>query len=96
MNRDRMFKFRLYVAGGASNSGQAISNLAAFCRDYLPGRSETEVVDVLKQPKRALEDGIFMTPTLLKVAPGRAQRIVGTLSQRDPLLNVVGLDHSAA
>lgn len=96
MNRHPVFKFRLYVAGGALNSAQAISNLASFCREYLPGRSETEVVDVLKQPKRALDDGIFLTPTLLKVAPGAAQKIVGTLSQRDPMLNAFGLEHAAA
>ena len=68
MNR-RAFKFRLYVAGDAQNSVDAIANLSALCRKYLPGRYDIEVLDVFLQPARALTDGIFMTPTLVKLAP---------------------------
>lgn len=55
-------------------------------------------VDVLREPKRALADGIFMTPTLLKLAPAPApvQTIVGSLSQTEPLLQALGLEMSSA
>ena len=87
------FKFRLYVAGDAQNSAQAVANLTALCRAYLQDRHNIEVVNVFKDPKRALTDGIFMTPTLVKLAPTPApQRIVGTLSQTQPLLRALGLD----
>jgi circadian clock protein KaiB len=87
------FKFRLYVAGDAQNSAQAVANLTALCRAYLRDRHNIEVVNVFKDPKRALTDGIFMTPTLVKLAPTPApQRIVGTLSQTQPLLRALGLD----
>jgi circadian clock protein KaiB len=76
-----MFKFRLYVAGDTQNSAQAIANLTALCRAYLPDRHGIEVVDVFREPKRALADGILMTPTLVKFAPSPTRRIVGTLSQ---------------
>ena len=79
-----MFKFRLYVAGDAQNSAQAVANLTALCRAHLPDRHEIEVVDVFREPKRALADGIFMTPTLVKLAPSPVRRIVGTLSQTQP------------
>jgi circadian clock protein KaiB len=86
------FKFRLYVAGDAQNSAQAIANLTAFCRTYLQNRHEIDVVNVFKHPKRALADGILMTPTLVKLAPTPApQRIVGTLSQTQPLLQALGV-----
>ena len=87
-----MFKFRLYIAGDAQNSVQAIANLAAICREYLPGRHEVELVDVFLEPKRALADGILMTPTLVKLAPAPIRRIVGTLSQLAPVLHTVGLE----
>ncbi len=96
MTRGARFKFRLYVAGDAQNSVQARTNLAAFCRSYLPDRHEVEVVDVFRHPKRALADGIFMTPTLVKLGPAPACRIVGALSQAQPLLQACGLQAIAA
>jgi circadian clock protein KaiB len=96
MNPPAMFKFRLYVAGDALNSAQALANLGALCRAHLPDRHEIEVVDVFREPKRALADGILMTPTLLKLAPSPARRIVGTLSRTQPVLQVLGLDTIAA
>jgi circadian clock protein KaiB len=86
------FKFCLYVADNAENSVRAASNLAAICRDYLPGRHEITVVDVLKEPQRALANGIFMTPTLIRLWPGPAVRIVGTLSDTRTVLVALGLD----
>jgi circadian clock protein KaiB len=43
-----------------------------------------------------MEDRIFMTPTLVKLAPGPVARIVGTLSQTDLVLQVLGLEDLAA
>lgn len=91
MSQPIHFKFRLYVAGDADNSAQAIANLASLCRSFLPGRHEVDVVDVLREPKTALADGVLMTPTLLKLAPSPVRRIVGTLSQKEPLLHALGL-----
>lgn len=85
------FKFRLYVAGDAPNSAQAHANLTALCHTHLPGRHEIDVVDVFREPKRALADGIFMTPTLVKLTPSPAQSIVGTLSQTQAVLLALGL-----
>ena len=65
MSRRAKIKFRLYVAGDAQNSTQAVANLRAFCRSHLPDLHDIEIVDVFREPKRALADGIFMTPTLV-------------------------------
>jgi circadian clock protein KaiB len=92
MSRRAVFKFRLYVAGDAQNSVQAVANLNALCRTHLRDHHVIEVVDVFREPKRALAEGIFMTPTLLKLAPGPVQRIVGTLSQTELVLRALGLD----
>jgi circadian clock protein KaiB len=90
--RAKKFKFRLYVAGDAQNSAQAVTNLTALCRLYLRNRHHIELVNVFREPKRALADGILMTPTLVKLAPTPApKRIVGTLSQTQPLMHALGL-----
>ena len=75
------FKFRLYVAGNARNSAQAVTNLTALCRVHLRDRHEIEIIDVFREPGRALADGVFMIPTLVKLTPSPIRRLVGTLSQ---------------
>ena len=86
------YKFSLYVADHAPNSLRATANLASLCKEYLADRYEIELIDVLKNPKRALKDGILMTPTLIMRSPGRDRRIVGTLSETQPVLSALGLD----
>lgn len=91
----RHFKFRLYIAGDTENSLQARANLMAICREYVPNH-EIEIVDVLKEPATALMDGIFMTPTLIKVMPAPIKRIVGTLGELETVLQALGLGGTAA
>ena len=94
MSPRTIFEFRLYIAGDAANSTQAVANLTALCRTYLPNQFNIEVVDVFREPKRALTDGILMTPTLIKLAPSPVRKIVGTLSQTRPLLQALGLEEA--
>ena len=96
MSRRATFAFRLYIAGDAHNSVQAVGNLSRFCRKYLPGRHQIEIVDVFRDPRRALTDGIFMTPALVKLAPWPSCRIIGTLSEAHILLQALELDGSVA
>jgi circadian clock protein KaiB len=96
MSKPAIFKFRLYVAVGTQNSMRAIANLGALCREHLLNRHEIEVVDVLREPKRALADGILMTPTLVKLSPSPVQQIVGTLSQTEIVLQALALEGLAA
>jgi len=90
------FGFRLYVAGEAGNSAQAMGNLQALCRRHLPGRHSIEVIDVFREPGRALADGIFMTPTLLRLAPLPLRKIVGTLSDSATLMQALDLSEMDA
>jgi len=92
MSRPATFKFRLYVAGETPNSARAKANLAALCRSHLTGRHEIEVVNVFQEPQRALADGVFMTPVLVKLAPLPVCKIIGTLSQTATVLQALGLE----
>ncbi|MET0517564.1 MAG: circadian clock KaiB family protein [Burkholderiaceae bacterium] len=91
--RHPAFKFRLYVAGDSLNSSQALANLRALCgAARLPNRHAIDIVDVFSDPARALADGVFMTPTLIKLAPSPARRVVGNLSQTALVREVLGLE----
>ena len=91
MNHLSIFKFRLFVAGSSQNSMQAVANLNSICSGCLPGRYEIEVIDVFEQPLMALNDAVYMTPTLIKLGPLPIQRIVGALSQPDVVLQTFGI-----
>jgi circadian clock protein KaiB len=96
MKRRAILKFRLYIAGDAQNSALALANLTALCRTHLPDRHHIEIVDVFREPARALEDGIFMTPTLLRLVPTPQRRIVGALSEAQIVMQALGLQAIAA
>ena len=87
-----MMVMRLYVAGGAPNSVQAIANLEAICQQHLKGHYQLEIVDVFEQPLRALADGVIVTPSLTKLSPLPAAQIVGNLSDKSKVQRALGLE----
>jgi circadian clock protein KaiB len=82
---------RLYIADGAPNSLKAIANLEAICKDHLGDSFELEIIDVLEFPLRALADGIVVTPSLAKLSPSPAAKVVGNLSNRSNVLHALGI-----
>ena len=88
--------FRLYVAGDAQNSTVAMDNLEALCREHLDGRHEIEVIDVFTNPQRALDDGIMMTPTVVRVDLTPMRRVVGNLSESAWVVHALGLARRVA
>jgi circadian clock protein KaiB len=91
MSTTGAFRLRLFVAGDGPNSVRALLNLTELCDRHLRGRHEIEVVDVLLEPQRALSEGVYLTPTLVKVSPDPVRRIVGSLSESRPVLEALGL-----
>ena len=81
----------LYIAGNAPNSQLAIDNLANICDEYLIGRFQLEVVDVLNTPLRALADGVLVTPSLAVTSVHPAVRIIGNLNDRNSVLRAMGI-----
>ncbi|HXH07399.1 MAG TPA: circadian clock KaiB family protein [Vicinamibacterales bacterium] len=87
----RRLTLRLYVAGSARNSVAARENLRRLCAELPRDAVDLEIVDVLRHPERALEDGILVTPTLRRIAPRPAQTIVGDLSDGRSVRAMLGL-----
>jgi circadian clock protein KaiB len=85
----------LFIAGASPNSVAAVAALRALIAEFAGLRIDMEIVDVLVDPQRALRARVLVTPMLLKVEPPPERRILGNLSDRRTLLNVLGLDEAA-
>ncbi len=77
-----MAHIRLYIAGGTPNSLRAQHNLLIALAELAKTatQSHLEVIDVFQGPKRAIVDGILVTPTLLAQFPDKRVMMVGDLS----------------
>lgn len=88
--------FKLYMAGDSTNSIRALANLTALCKKHLPECHRIEIVDVLREPLKALEAGVIVTPTLIKVSPPPIKKIIGDLGAQDQVLSALGLPEEPA
>jgi len=84
------WNLRLYVAGQTPKSLEAFANLRKICMDYLAGRYEIEVIDLIENPHLAREDQVVAIPTLIRKLPEPIKKIIGTLADTERVL--VGLD----
>ena len=80
------WELRLYVTGRSPSCLRAIENLRLACEQHLAGRHRIEVVDLLENPRLAVEDQILAVPTLVRQYPPPIRKIVGDLSDTDRLL----------
>ena len=83
------WELRLYVAGQTPKSIAAFSNLKRVCEEYLPGKYQIEIVDLIKTPQLAQGDQIIAIPTLVRKLPEPVRKIIGDLSNTERVL--VGL-----
>jgi len=87
---DERWLLRLYIAGGSPRSQAALANLKGVCDEYLPGRYELEVIDLVAHPERARADQIVAVPTLVRRLPPPITKIIGDLSMKERV--IVALD----
>ena len=90
-SQDNRPKYRmvLFVADNEMNSREARTNVEEICRQHLHGGYEVEVVDVLDDYRRALENRVLITPTLLVLSPAPSVRIVGTMTNAYTVLSAM-------
>ena len=75
-------RLELYVAGNTLSSRIAAQNLDLL-RTCVADGVTVSVVDVLEDPKKAFQQGIFVTPSLIARDGPRQSLILGDLSDRD-------------
>ena len=88
------WQFRLYVAGDTPHSQTARANLEAILKRLPKGQYQVEIVDILKQPMRMFEDGVIVTPTLIKLSPLPVCQLMGNLSDTLRVLKALEINEA--
>ncbi len=88
-----MYKFKLYfyMSGETPPSVARACHLRALLDTELKSQYSLEVINVLDNPQRAVEDNILATPTLVKASPPPEKRVVGNLWDKERVLTALGL-----
>lgn len=82
---------QLYVAGMSARSMEAIENIRRLCDKYLSGAFELEIIDIYKNPDVTERQQIIFCPSLIKVWPLPKKTLIGTFSDTDKVIKVLGL-----
>lgn len=85
------YVLRLYVTGLTPRSTRAVKTVRSVCEQHLAGHYALEIIDVYQMPSRIAEDDVVAIPTLVKHKPAPVRRIIGDMSNRERLLNGLGL-----
>lgn len=85
------YLLHLCVTGATPNSARAVRNIKDLCEEHLKGRCERLIVDVYQQPALAQEKDLIGVPTLIRLRPGLARRMVGDFSDRERVLKALGV-----
>jgi circadian clock protein KaiB len=81
---------RLYVCGQSPKSVRAISRLDQLRHAAGNRELRIEIVDVLEDPERVLEDRVPITPALVRVAPHPPVRVVGEINDLHHVVSALG------
>jgi circadian clock protein KaiB len=87
---ERIWRFRLFVAGQSPKSLLAYSNLKKICEKYLKDQYVIELIDLVKEPALAKQYQIVAVPTLVRQLPEPMKRLIGDLSDHQRTL--AGMD----
>lgn len=75
-----MISLELFIAGSAANSVKALNNLRAALA-ALEVEADLAVIDVMAEPAKAWENGVLVTPMLVRRAPQPTQMLLGSLDE---------------
>ena len=87
---DKPYVLRLYVTDATPKSARAIVNARRLLEEHLHDRYTLEILNITENVAQATADQIVCAPTLLRLAPPPARRIIGDMSDVARVLK--GLD----
>ena len=87
---DKPYLLRLYVTDASPKSARAIVNVRRLLDEHLGDRYTLEILGIAEHVAHAAQDQIVCAPTLLRLAPAPARRIIGDMSDTARVLK--GLD----
>ncbi|NES20799.1 MAG: hypothetical protein F6K41_18165 [Symploca sp. SIO3E6] len=83
------YVLRLFISGHSETTEEILKNLHQLLENSLRHPYTLKIVDIFKHPEQAEENQISATPTLLRVWPQPARRIVGDFNNFDKILRVL-------
>lgn len=90
-NEREHYVLKLFVTGSTTKSLQAIGEVKNLCEENLGGRYTLDVIDAHQEPHLVEKDQIVALPTLLKTLPLPLRRILGSFSEKERVLAVLGV-----
>jgi len=85
------YQLKLFVSGASPNSVRAIHNLKSICDLHLKENYTLEIIDVYQDSSLAQKEQMIALPLLIKKSPVPERRLVGDMSNREKVLNGLGI-----
>jgi circadian clock protein KaiB len=84
--RKTEFLFELYIVEEETHHQEIRDALTRLFTEYLPGLHQLRVINVTEHPELAAQAHVLATPTLIKLRPKPAHRLVGDFHFGETLL----------
>jgi circadian clock protein KaiB len=81
------FLFELYIVEEEAHHQEIRDGLKRLFEEYLPGLYQLRIINVQEHPELAAQAHVLATPTLIKLRPKPAHRLVGDIGYRESLLD---------
>lgn len=78
MNKQKI-ELKLYIIERSGAYAETVHKLQSLLGDRLDSCFTLEIIDILKNPERTVEDEILASPTLIRVSPPPSKRVVGSI-----------------
>jgi hypothetical protein len=82
-------RLQLFIVRGSANSCLAEANLRLFLAAHPELATDVEIIDFAEQPAISLAAGVFVTPTLIRLAGEKSTVAVGNLQDQRALLELL-------
>jgi len=89
---DPDYRFALYIAGDTDLSRRAEANLRRIFENCLPRQYVLEVIDVVINPRLAMQDRVTITPMAVKLHPEPIRKVIGDFTDRCKVLSGLGIE----
>lgn len=84
-----MIKLRIYITGKDPKTKKDVEHIKHILEERVSGQYSLEVLDVLENSRQALEDNIFVTPTILRSSPLPQKKIIGDIRVTGRMLQLL-------
>lgn len=85
------YRLTLYLAGDTDLSRRAETNLREILESLLPNQYVLEVIDIVSNPRLAIQDRVTITPMAVKLHPPPIRKVIGDFTDRSKVISGLGI-----